>query len=214
MLVTVCGKALEGRGLVLSCPPPCPRWQLGTSSGFPTVTVPACQVGTRGPSAPSQACPRPCLLLACPPHPGLMETEPSTQRDRGPGPFSCIALQEFRSRGRLGRGGATSGCGFKCVCFHSLVSPGPPSGPQGRKAALPTPAGKLRPLDPISPHLLLPGAQRGHATCLDPQPSPQTSAGFPSAPTSHSRRPFEQTAKQPHFWAASGCQHLAKPAPM
>ena len=134
----------------------------------------------------------PCM----PPHPGLMETEPRTQRDRGPGPFGCIALQEFRSQERLGRGGATSGCGFKCVCFHSLLSPGPPSGPQGRKAALPTPAEKLGPPDPISPHLLLLGPREG-MRLAGPTAIPSDLCWFPLSSHLAAGGPVSRTLSSP-----------------
>lgn len=140
-----------------------------------------------GQQCPAQARPRPCLALACAPANTLASWRlgSAPRGTEGPVhfPVAPSTLQEFRSWEKLGRGGATSGCGFKDVCFHSSSPLGLSLSPQGKEGSFANLHKEAGAPDPIYPHLLLPGAQRGFVTCLEPQPPRQTSAGFPSALT-------------------------------
>ena len=220
LLVLVCGKAAWRAGVWSSA---AHRFAHGGCWARPFASLQSLSqpvkwepVGRLCPARLTEALSGPCTNSPYP-TPASQRLSPAPRATEGPVhfPVSVSALQEFRSWEKLGRGGATSGYRFKCVCFHSLLSPGPQSSPRGKEGSFVNASRKA-------------GAPRPHLSPPAPSWDPERAGDllgataipfsdlcwFPLSPHPAAGGPASRMGPQPHFRATSGCQHLAKPAPL
>lgn len=201
---------LEGQALVLSrhCLAHGGSWALAQPVKWAHIHM--------GHQCPAQARPRPCLALACPPpprqHSGLMETGFSTQRNRGPCPFSSGSIHSagIQELGEAGEGRSHLWVWIQGCLFSFLLSPGPQSEPPGEGRQLCQPAqGSWGPRPHLSPPAPSWGPER---VCylLGATTTPSDLCWFPLSPDPAAGGPASRTQLWPHLWATSRCQHLAQ----